>query len=198
MTEADFLFLKSLGADPQPKLFTEQVTLHMEAELELMRFATTGAAPSFPVKLITRRLLAHQSEFANSVKDKLLVLIAAVEKDPAGTEAIAKLSSPKGVIRALAREVFIDRLSALVREMRLTATQSPSTSETKTSGSESDGGEIGISIEYGPEDLSALAREHFTEEDIRGSLEDLQNLKSAAGMELRDFIFELERMVEAP
>ena len=54
-------------------------------------------------------------------------------------------------------------------------------------------------LEAGREELAAhlrgLAREQFTQEDLERCLRDLQD---PAGLELQDFVAELERMVDQP
>lgn len=47
-------------------------------------------------------------------------------------------------------------------------------------------------------ELYALARQMFTEEDIQGSLEALQNWNEGMGFELKDFIHEIEEALRDP
>jgi hypothetical protein len=45
-------------------------------------------------------------------------------------------------------------------------------------------------------ELLALAREQFTEEDIRRCLQELQGANETSGKELKDFLSDLEKTVE--
>ena len=47
-------------------------------------------------------------------------------------------------------------------------------------------------------EVRALAREQFSDDDIRQCLQELQNADGTPGLELKDFIADVERMLEQP
>jgi glucose-6-phosphate isomerase len=216
MTEADFLLLKSFDADPEQQQFVKWSLLQREAEFQAMqaRLSWNNRAAQKLLKQQIKRIeqSSYQMRFIDRVKEELDAFVNQVESDPAKKIRLPQMSEPEGIIRLLSKQVWLLQMSEIFEKVLSEISPSPTDAKQPDSGVIDNGvlaglGGSTLAREFASDETKngrkqhswqqlARATEHFSEEEIRRCLESLQQLDPASGSELKEFISELEHLVQ--
>jgi hypothetical protein len=214
MTETDWLLLRELAANPHDRRLVEWSLWQRQLELNTLRargqWSGKRDSQSLDEALI-QRLCSEEREqaFLTRVHHELREVISRGEKDTAFRARILRMKGPDRLVAFIARHICTSQFATDLYHMTSEAAPAPSGSilnTDDTAGFREAYDDVGR--RYHPfMDSKELAEpglphsdtpqvEQFTKEEIHLCLKELQEQDDSSGLELKDFIAELERMVE--
>jgi hypothetical protein len=213
MTETDWLLLTKWAANPQDLQLVDSSLHYRHREMELLRANGQHAENGAPRlhQALMQRLATPESEqeFLTRIQQELREVIRRAEQDPSYRESVRRMPFPDRLIEILARNIWTSQFAhALIvsdseATLRASAVAFPQGESPLGPPLADYGAELFPSLtdtEKGNEPSSHTCDSRslcaFTQEEIDQCLRELQAYDLSSGLELKEFIAELERLVQ--